>query len=372
MIQRVLPAVVAGLAAWLAYVLIGNTPLIRASGLALVVVAVAAMLTRWGRAVAVAGGLAFAFSPAFWSQTGGGETVSAAAVAVALALAVAATLGIAAALKQPWVGLALGFVLFAGLFIGVFGTPRSLRLTTLLAAWTLLLLVDSLMRTNPRPDEAPATPLPASHRYGLLLLIIAGVLNDPLFALVIPAVGLGLWLSRAILPRWYWPVLLGVLLYGAFGVAQIYIDPDWTRFPAAQAEVVGIRVPFLMADGWWVGSRWIYLLGLVVEQFTPFGLALGVVGLARMARWYPPLGVVLMIGYATYFVFGLVYFGKDSAVLLLPLFMIQAVWITYAVYSLGQWMQRSPMLARPVVRWLAPVAFTLLPLFLLLRIAGRI
>jgi hypothetical protein len=77
-----------------------------------------------------------------------------------------------------------------------------------------------------------------------------------------------------------------------------------------------------------------------------------------------------MVAYATYALFGLVYFGRDSAVLLLPLLMIQILWMTYAVYALGQWLQQTLHPANPVARWLAPAVFVLLPIALLIRIIG--
>jgi hypothetical protein len=125
-----------------------------------------------------------------------------------------------------------------------------------------------------------------------------------------------------------------------------------------------------MADGWREATRWIELLGLIIGQFTVGGLFLAVLGVSRLARWYPPLGVVTMVAYASYAVFGLVYFGNDSPILLLPLLMIQVVWMTYAAYSFSQWLQKSRQKNGSIVRWAAPTVFSLLPLILLLRIAG--
>jgi hypothetical protein len=153
---------------------------------------------------------------------------------------------------------------------------------------------------------------------------------------------------------------------------MLYADSNWWNYPAAQAEMAGLRVPFIMADGWRETSRWLRLMELVVSQFTAAGLLLGVLGLARLARWYPPVGVVTMIAYAWFGAFGLVYFGGDAPVLLLPLLVIQVLWMTYAVYTFSQWLQKSTSPAFQSVRWLAPAAFTLLPLLMLLRIVGVI
>jgi hypothetical protein len=365
------PALAAGLCAWLAYILVGDTPLIRASGLALVIVGVGLTLRRWGALLSFLGVLAFAFSPAFWSQTGGIERLSLPAVLGATALA---TLGVALATRltrRRALALILGLAIFGALFLLFVGAPRSLRLTTLLAAWVIYLLTDALWVTNPRPDEAAPAQLRLRHSLGMLLLLTVGVVNDPLAALLIPAIALGLFLSQAKLPLWYWALLLVVFAAGVYGIVQNYAISTWWTFPAAQAEELGYRVPKLMADGWRAPARWLLVGQMLIDQFTVFGLALGVLGLARLSRWYPPLGVTTMIAFGTYFLFGLVYFGRDSAVLLLPLLVIQAFWMTYAVHAFGQWLQRGAVPVQ-VARWLAPATYILLPLFLFLRVTGVI
>lgn len=365
-----LPVAAAGTTAWLAFILLGGTPLIRASGLALVIVGVALTLRRWGGLLTLAGGLALAFSPAFWSQTGGADRFSLPLMLAALAVA-ALVAGVALWVgKRPALSLAVGVALFAALFLTVISEPGSLRLTTLTAAWLLFLLIDALLLTNPRFDEALPAALRRRHILGVLLLLLIGVLNDPLLTLLAPALVLGLLASRTPLPRWYWAGLAVIALFGSYRLYVAYIDSGWWLFPAAEAEALGYRMPYMIADAWRESSRWVNLIGLIVEQFTVMGLLVGVFGLARLARWYPPLGVVTLVAYGTYFTFGLVYFGRDNAVLLLPLLMIQVIWLSYGVYSIGQWLQR--LASTRVVAWIAPAVFGLLPLLLLLRATGVI
>lgn len=364
-----LPAAAAGALALIIFVLVGNTPPVRALALAGTVTGIAATLRRFGALLAFSGGLVLGFSPAFWSQTGGGDNGTLATVALLLGIAALVTAGAAWLSKRPGLGVAIGLVVFAVLFWGVVGTPRSLRITTLISAWTLFLLVDALLTAHPRPDGPPPAPLRAYHTRGLLLLFVVGVINDPLFTLLAPALIVSLLVCRTALPRWYWALVIIAVIIGARGIAAQYLDSGWWLYPAEQAEALGIRVPYVMADGWREASRWLALGGLVLGQFTVGGLMLGALGLARLSRWYPPLGVITLIAYAGYALFGLVYFGRDSAVLLLPLLMIQVFWMTYAVYSLGQWLQRSSQQGG-VARWLAPAAFTLAPLLMLFRIFG--
>jgi hypothetical protein len=365
-----LPAAVAGGLAWIAFLLIGQTPIVRASGLALVVIGMALTLRPMGSVLTVIGAMAFAFSPSFWIQTGGAESLNPLAILLTLAGAAGVSIGVRAISRQTFISGALGLLLFAAVFLLIVGQPRSLRLTTLMTAWTLYLLIDGLLLSNPRPESPPTGELGVQHTYGLLILLAIGVFNDPLFVLLAPAIVLALFLSHKQMPVWYWVILLALVVFGARGMIELYFRSTWWSFPAAQAEALGVRVPFIIAEAWREPSRWIKLIDLVVRQFSVAGLALGVIGLARLSRWYPPIGVVTMIAYGAFGIFGLVYFGGDSSVLLLPLLMIQIIWMTYAVYTFSQWMQKSMRSEGGVARWLAPAAFTALPLFMFLRIIG--
>jgi len=263
-------------------------------------------------------------------------------------------------------GFGIGLVIFVIIFWSQIGTPRSLRLTSFVTAWLMYLLINILRVTNPRPDDAPRGPLDQRYILGALLLMMIGVINDPLFVLLAPAVTLTLVLSHA--RFWHWVVVAAAVVIGIRGIVVEYVDPNWWFYPADQATQIGLRIPFLIADGWRVGARWIDLFNLIVAQFSAVGILLGELGLARLARWYPAMGIVTMIAYAAYALFGLVYFGVDRPILLLPLLIIQMIWMTYAVYAFGQWLQKSAAGRSKLVGWLAPAASTLMPLLLFVRI----
>lgn len=357
-----LPALVSGGIAWTLY-LLADTPVVRAAGLALVIVGVALALRRMGSALAVIGSLTLALCPAFWSQTGGGEgTPATIVIAIGTALvAVTFTLLIS---RRPYIGFGLGVAVFALLFWSQIGTPRSIRLTGFVVGWLMYLLIDMLLLTNPRPEDTAPPPLlrlktPAEgdnfqaqpyHTLGILLLFGIGALNDPLLTLLAPAIFLSLWLSNAKVPVWYWIVLSFVVGAGARGISVDYLQN--------QSHWIA-----LMA--WRDANRWIDLVNLVVSQFTIFGVLLGVLGLARLSRWYPPLGVVTMTGYAAYVFFGLVYSGPNRPVLLLPLLIIQITWMTYAVFTLGEWLKKSFPARAWLLRYGILVLYGLLPLTLL-------
>jgi len=325
-----LPALANGAVVWLLLLVIGQTPLIRASGLALVIVGVTLALRRFGAVLAIIGALVLALSPAFWSQTGGGQGEPATIVIALIAASVTVVLVVLLS-KRPYIGLGIGIVVFAVFFWSQIGMAQSLRLTGFVVAWLLFLLLDMLLLTNPRPDEAPlilqtserknpdgseaARPY---HILGVLLLLGVGILNDPLLTLLAPSVALSLTLTRTRLPSWYWLAFGLIAGIGLRGLAVDYLQD--------QAHLVDLWA-------WRNATNWIDMVRLILGQFTVVGIILSILGLARFARWYPPLGVVSLLAYAAYWFFGLVYSGQQRDVLLLPLFVIQVLWMTYGAGS---------------------------------------
>ena len=368
-VKKWIGALLVGGLSLIAFIVLGHTPVMRALGMAASVAGVTLILQRFGTTLAVIGSLALAFSPAFWSQTGGEDTKLVVLLAITLLIALVASALLIWIGKVTERGLVIGVVVFAVLFWGLVGTPRSLRVTTLVTTWLLYILIDVIWNSNPRPDAQLVTPPGQQHSLGLLVLLIVGVLNDPLFTLLAPALLVGLYLSNIPLPRWYWGIISIVIVFGIRGLVGQYLATDWWSRSAAALQSTGIQVPYIVADGWREASRWIYIINLVRNQFTDIGILLGILGLARLARWYPPLGTTTLIAYGSYALFGLVYFGKDSTVLLLPMFVIHIIWMTYAIFALGQWLQKT-LANRSEAHWLAAGAFTLMPIFLIGRITG--
>jgi hypothetical protein len=359
-----LPALVNGGLVWLLLLLVGDTPLVRASGLALVITGVTLAFRRMGSLLSMVGGLTLALSPAFWSQTGGG-TGDPATIVLALGAATLTVLITIALSQRPYIALGMGIVIFALLFWSQIGTERSLRLTGFVVAWLMFLLIDMLLLTNPRPDDAPlilrsgpknpdgSQSARYYHTLGLLLLLAVGILNDPLLTLLIPAVALALFLSNTELPAWYWLALLVACVAGARGIAIQYLDQ--------QSYLIAL-------DEWRHAERWLDVIQLVIEQYTVIGIGLAALGLARLSRWYPPLGTVTLVAFAAYGFFGLVYTGNNREVLLLPFFVIHVLWMTYAIFSLGEWLGKTLPAPKEVGHWLAIAGYTLLPGMMLLRI----
>jgi hypothetical protein len=349
-IRNWLPAVLAASLAWCAFLMLGSTPIVRASGLALTIMGVAMSLRRMGALLAFTGAIALAFSPAFWSQTGGGGSEPATIV-----LAVAAAGGLALIItllwQKPEYSMTVALIVFALVLWSQVGTDRSLRLSGLVTAWLMFLLINTLLMTNPRQDEAPATSPPAGVVYGLLLLLAVGILNDPVMLFMLPGVALGLFLALPRLPAWVWLALFGLGILGSYQLVVVYGNDPMVHF---------------LGMGWRDGARWLDLLRFVVGQFGLAGVGLALFGLARLARWYPPLGVVTMVGFGSYFFLGLIYEGPYRDLLLLPLMIIQVLWMTYSLFAAAQWLQRVGRLNMEQAQVVVGFVYMLLPVSLAL------
>lgn len=368
-----LPVMACGLIAWGLFVFLGQTPVVRATAMAVAVIGIAATLRRMGALQSFAGGMLLALSPAFWSQTGG--AASNPPTSIALALVALAGLGVfvIALSQRPYVIMALSLAIFAALFYAQFGITRSLRITVMASAWIIHLLFMAVLEANPRPEDASPARLRAQYRAGLLLLLGVGIINDPLFVLFTPAVALGLALSKTRIPLWYWGIMAVLFVLGVRGIYVEYYRPEWWVFPVDEALARGAKPPFLVAGGLRHPERWISLFGMIAQQFTVVGVALGLVGLSRLSRWYPVPGITMLIAWGAFFTFGLPYFGADRDILLMPLLMIQVIWMTYAVYVLGQWFERSLRLnAHSLLRYAAAALYLALPALLLFNIVRTV
>lgn len=342
------PALMAAGLAWLLFLFGGETPLPRASGLALVILGVTAAMRRMGFIASLAGGLTLAFCPAFWSQTGASSSQSA-IIIIAIGLALGAVLATAIGLKRNDLAVGLGIAVFLAIFWSQIGTSQSLRINGFVTAWLMYLLVDMLFLTNPRPGAKPQAPRPY-HVLGILFLFIVGAVNDPLAALFAPAVLLGLFLSYARLPAWYWLAMAAAIGGSLALLVSVYLLP---------------QPPLVHLWGWREAVRWIELGRLLMNQFDVFGIMLAVIGLARLSRWHPALGAVTMLAYGAYAFFGLIYLGSFREILLMPLMIIQVIWMTYAVNTFGQWLNKTLKSETALWTHIASAVYLLVPAILL-------
>ena len=345
------PALITAGLAWLLFLFLGETPISRASGLALVILGVTAAMRQMGFIASIAGGLTLALCPIFWSQTGG-SAAKPATIVLAIGIALGAILITAMLSRRSDLAIGLGIAVFLAIFWSQIGTPQSLRLTGFVTAWLMYLLVDMLL-TNPRPGAKPPQAPQPRHTIGLLFLFVIGIMNDPLITLFAPAILLSLFLSYARLSGWYWLAVWTAIGIGLILLGIAYLLP---------------QPPLVSLWRWREAVRWIELGRLLMNQFDIFGIILAVVGLARLSRWYPPLGTVTMIAYGAYAFFGLVYLGSFREILLLPLIIIQVIWMTYAVNTFGQWLNKTMKSETALWTHIASAVYLLVPAILLWNI----
>ncbi|MCA9888257.1 MAG: hypothetical protein KC546_07785, partial [Anaerolineae bacterium] len=180
-----------------------------------------------------------------------------------------------------------------------------------------------------------------------------GILNDGSLIFLAPAVVLSLFLTRNRLPAWYWIAMGLLVLIGLRGFAVDYLH---------------LRDYQFVIEKWREADRWVAVSQIIVRQFGFLGIGLSVLGLSRLARWYPVLGIVTMFGYGAYFMFGLIYIGPYRTILMMPLFIIQITWMTYAVFAIGEWAKKSLPRFSPYVAWVVYGIYALMPLQMLLNI----
>ncbi|MBN1286961.1 MAG: DUF2723 domain-containing protein [Anaerolineae bacterium] len=244
-------------------------------------------------------------------------------------------------------------------------------LNALFVVIILGILVNGLYVTDPRFGGGRA--MRPRRVFGLALAFGFGLTNHLTIVLLAPAAALMLWMCRPRLTLKQWGA--AAVCLAAPLLIYLYLPLRW---PALHD---GAGMPFDEFIMWITGQRfggalmfeyfsqpdrWMTIFRLVIDQFGIMGLLLAVVGLARLARWFPGVGIVTLVAYGAYFAYALVYIIPDIAVFLIPMHVIQVIWIAYAVHAISEW---APKLVKPLTwdRLYVPLhtALALLPLALL-------
>ena len=215
-------------------------------------------------------------------------------------------------------------------------------LNALFAVAILGILIDALYLTAPRFGGQGA--MRARSVWTLAFAFGLGLTNHLTLALLLPAALLALWICRPGLTARQWGVAFALL--GAGLLVYLYIPLRWPALHGGATMPLGDFLAWVtgqrfggavMLEYWSQPDRWLTIGRLVVDQFGVIGLILGVIGLARLARWFPEMGVVTLLAYGAYFAYALVYIVPDIAVFLLPMHVVQVIWMAYAVHAAGEW-----------------------------------
>ncbi|MFZ4826278.1 MAG: hypothetical protein ACOYLB_02885 [Phototrophicaceae bacterium] len=365
-----IPPLISGLIAFLLFTLLGHAPLLRAGAMSIAVIGVTASLRSLGKLLCIVGGLSFALSPISWSQTSGNLSVDSLSVGYVLVFAfgVAIITFFLINNRALYYSAIIGVTLTVVLMVVLNESVRSTRISNLLGAWLIYMLMIALRKTNPRPEDPPATEISHRHQYAVLVLYLLGVFNDPLFSLYAPALLIGLWLSRIHLPLWQWIVYGVMTLYGGLLFYGVYISDEWSFYSAQFLMDGSIAPPYLILNGWRNTDRWIILMKDVANQYTLIGALISLVGIARFSRWHPPISTMLLFGYGSFYIFGLMYFGQNQTIYMIPLLGIQIIWLSYGVHSIGQWILRYTQQTNPNIPRFVTGLFLILPIVQLGRI----
>jgi len=197
----------------------------------------------------------------------------------------------------------------------------------------------------------------------VVLLTALGVAHHLTFILLLPAAYYALW-AQATDRRRLWPKLAGVFVLGSGLGALFYL-----RIPL----VAGNGPPPInwgYADNW-AGFWWLvsgaayrgYLFASPAEtifsrvaawaytvtmQYSPVGLAVGLVGLADWDRQAPHLRNFSLLWVVPVSVYALVYYTRDSDIYLLAVAWIMALWLAVGLAVTVAWLSRQRV-RRP--RW---------------------
>lgn len=176
-----------------------------------------------------------------------------------------------------------------------------------------------------------------------LLFTLTGLsfANHLTTVLLLPALVLTLALTRPHLTWRQWGAAIGLLAAGL--LLYVYIPLRWPALHNGQtmslsefiAWVTGQRFGGALQLGAWLHdpNRWDILWRLITTEYHWMGLALAGFGLAALAfqNWRAALITVLV--YAAYAFYGLNYLVPDISVFLIPLFLIQALWMGFGVHA---------------------------------------
>jgi hypothetical protein len=192
----------------------------------------------------------------------------------------------------------------------------------------------------------------------VVLPVALGVANHLTFVLLLPAAFYYLWSVRRARQGAWWQAAgsvagvfvlglgLGALLYGRTPLAAAGAPPvnwgyadTWDGFWWLVSGAA-YRAYLFAAPAGSLGARfggWAYT---VTAQYTPFGLALALVGLAHWDSTAARLRNFSLLWLAPISAYALAYYTRDSDIYLLPVGWVMALWLGVGLAVSAAWLQR--------------------------------
>lgn len=188
----------------------------------------------------------------------------------------------------------------------------------------------------------------------LAIIVALGVAHHLTFFLFLPAVLYYRWHVTGGGWRQLWQSA-GVMALGVAAGLLLYL-----RIPLAAASDPPAPVNWGYPDNW-AGFWWLvsgaayrgYLFGApsstilsriaawantITTQYTPVGLAIGLLGLSHWDRQQPPLRNFSLLWIIPVSIYSINYYTRDSAIYLLPVVWLVALWLGVGYVLIAQWL----------------------------------
>jgi hypothetical protein len=211
---------------------------------------------------------------------------------------------------------------------------------------------------------------PYSARIVIIMFALIGLslTNHLTTVLLFPAIALTLILTWPRLSAKQWMLAIGLLL--AALLIYLYIPLRWPALHDRQAMladefwgwVTGSRFQGALQFQAWLNDpeRWRILGRLILDQYGWLGVILSLIGIVLMALRQWRAALVSAVAFLAFAFYGLNYLIPDIGVFLIPLFMLQAMWMGYGVAVMIDWVFRRYSLR--IEAWVHAALITLFAL----------
>jgi hypothetical protein len=212
------------------------------------------------------------------------------------------------------------------------------------------------------------SPYPGRIVIVMFALIGLSLTNHLTTVLLLPAVALSLILAWPRLSARQWTLAVGLML--AALLIYLYIPLRWPALHDGRAMrpdefwgwVTGSRFRGALQLQAWLQDpeRWRILGRLIFDQYGWLGVILGLIGFVLMVVRQWRAALVSTAVFAAIAFYGLNYLIPDIGVFLIPLFMLQAMWMGYGVAVMIDWVFRRYSLR--IETWVHAALITLFAL----------
>jgi hypothetical protein len=184
----------------------------------------------------------------------------------------------------------------------------------------------------------------------LLFVFGLGLAHHRTMILVTPALLYLIWQRRQ--ERWEWRrmlkgvgyMLAPLLLYAYIPIRAFQLGrDDLTTVPALVSFLSGRVFSGLLFQQGWAGlpsqiAKWV---GWTVQEFTPIGILLALVGIGTAWRYCRPFSQFTILAYLGHLAFNLNYYIGNIYIYYIPSYMILLFWVGSSLYGVCRWLEQA-------------------------------